>query len=120
MIGAGDPDNRRMMRFDDDLNLNEILHKQVISSLNKLRSKHTALSLGDVNILLAEGSILILLKDYFNEEILIVMNQGPENENVKLDPRYTYELNYSTHPQNQLNQNSVSLKPYTSLFLERK
>ena len=60
------------------------------------------------------------VKDYFNEEILIVMNQGPENENVKLDPRYTYELNYSTHPQNQLNQNSVSLKPYTSLFLERK
>ena len=120
MMGAGDPDNRRMMRFGDDLNLNEIRHKQVISNLNKLRSEHTALSMGDVKILLAEGSILVLLKKYFNEEILVLINQGPEKEIVELDPRFIYKLNYSTHPQNQLNPNSVSLKPYTSLFLERK
>lgn len=120
MMGAGDPDNRRMMRFSDDLDLNEIIHKQVISSLNKLRRKHTALSLGDLNILLADGPILVLLKKYFNEEILIVMNQGTDNEIVELDPRYTYDLKYSTHPQNQLYPKSVSLKQYSSLFLERK
>lgn len=33
MMGAGDPDNRRMMRFGDDLDLNEIMHKNVISNL---------------------------------------------------------------------------------------
>lgn len=32
MMGAGDPDNRRMMRFGDDLDLNEIMHKNVISN----------------------------------------------------------------------------------------
>ncbi len=120
MMGAGDPDNRRMMRFGDDLDLNEIIHKQVISSLNELRMEHTALSMGDVNILLADGPILVLLKKYFNEEILLAMNQGSKNEIVELDPRYEYKLNYSTNPQNKFYHNSLTLKPYTSMFLERK
>lgn len=120
MMGAGDPDNRRMMRFGDDLDLNEILHKEVISGLNKLRRTYTALSMGDVNTLLADGPLLVMLKKYFNEEILVVLNQGPNNENIDLDPRYNYESVFTTQPQSQLYTSTVVLKPYSTIFIIRK
>ncbi len=120
MMGAGDPDNRRMMRFGDDLGLNEILHKEVISSLNKLRRTYTALSLGDVSTLLADGPLLVMLKKYFNEEILVVFNQGSKDENIDLDPRYNYESVFTTQPQSRLHTNTVVLKPYSTMFIIRK
>ncbi len=120
MMGAGDPDNRRMMRFGNDISFDETLHKEVISNLNKLRRSYTALSLGDVNILLADGPLLIMLKKYFNEEMLVVFNQGFKNKNIDLDPRYKYKFVFSTQPESRLYTSTVVLKPYSTIFIIRK
>ncbi|MFQ6677475.1 MAG: alpha-amylase family glycosyl hydrolase [Fidelibacterota bacterium] len=119
MMGAGDPDNRRMMRFGDKLDLDEIMHKEIISNLNQLRRNYSALSLGDIQILLADGPIMVMLKKYFNEEIIVVINQGPQELNVELDPRYEYEFVYSTQPKSKVYMDSAILKPYSSLFARR-
>jgi len=120
MMGAGDPDNRRTMRFGDELNLDEIMHKEVISSLNKMRRTHTALSIGDMKILLADGPILVLLKKYFNEEIIVGINQGTIDYHLELDPRYNYTVLYSTQPESKLYSNSITIKPYSTVFIDRK
>lgn len=76
--------------------------------------------MGDVYTLLADGPLLVMLKKYFNEEILVVFNQGPKNENIDLDPRYNYESVFTTQPQSQLYINTVLLTPYSTVFIERK
>jgi len=119
MMGAGDPDNRKMMRFDDELDLDEMMHKDVISNLNKLRHEYSALSLGDTQILLADGTTMVMLKKYFNEEMIVVINQGFKELNVKLDPRYKYKLVYSTQQKCKIYSDSVLLEPYSSVFAQR-
>ncbi|MCK5705572.1 MAG: hypothetical protein KAI29_30695, partial [Cyclobacteriaceae bacterium] len=47
MTGATDPDNRRMMRFGDEINSYERKTKAEISKLINLRKKHSALRQGD-------------------------------------------------------------------------
>lgn len=119
MMGAGDPDNRRMMRFGDDLSLREKIHKNVISDLNHLRRHYAALALGDLDMRLAEGPLMVLVKKYFNEEMVVVINEGPEETTVDLDPRYRYELLVSTREKSRVSGTSAILQPYSTLFASR-
>jgi glycosidase len=78
LMGAGDPDNRRMMRFRPDLNESEIELLNRFSKLNKLRHVYSSLALGDLNVEYIQGSVLIISKHYFNESILFAVNNGPD------------------------------------------
>lgn len=119
MTGAGDPDNRRMMRFDGQLNQSEKENMAVISDLNRLRKQYTALAIGDLKIISAEGPQLVLLKKYFDEEILLLINQDQQSAKIDLDPRFNYELIYSTQLNNKLDKADAVLNGYSSMFLKR-
>lgn len=80
LMGEGDPGNRRMMRFD--LNDNEEKLRSQFSQLNKLRTTHSALALGDQLILKNEGTILVLLKIYYDHSVLVIINNGSNKETV--------------------------------------
>jgi len=80
-IGANDPDNRRMMRFEKDLNEDEKALKKRITKLIKLRRNSMALQYGDTEIIKADKNILIIKRQYFNEIKIIIFNKSAKNFN---------------------------------------
>ena len=84
MTGASDPDNRRMMRFDDDLNENEKQTLKDVSKIIHIRKNHPALRYGDFLTLKADKNIYAYLRSDMNERILVVINKSEMEQNVDL------------------------------------
>jgi len=81
LMGAGDPGNRRLMRFESDWSPEERELYDFIGTLAHLRQTHTALALGDLIPVAARGSVLAFVKTYFDDRVLVVFNQGPSTVN---------------------------------------
>ncbi len=122
LMGSGDPGNRRPMRFDESVIKleNELLTK--FSKLNELRSKYPALALGDLEIIKAEGPIMILQKSYFNEKIIVTINNGSEIQSIesyiehgKIKNLITYETLFINDRKFELNIPAYSYSFYEIL-----
>jgi glycosidase len=83
ITGASDPDNRRMMRFDDELNENEIQTFNDVSKLIHIRKEHSALRYGDFLTLQADENIYAYLRSDMNERILVVVNKSSNQTKVE-------------------------------------
>ncbi len=75
-IGANDPDNRRMMRFENELNQDEKALKKRITKLIKLRRNSMALQYGSTEIIRADKEVLIIKRQYFNKVVTVVFNKS--------------------------------------------
>ena len=75
MAGAGDPDNRRMMRFENLKEQEANLQKE-ISNLIKLRNEHMALLYGDFDIIENSDSTLTYRRSYFEASITITLDKS--------------------------------------------
>jgi cyclomaltodextrinase len=84
MTGAGDPDNRRMMRFEDSLTTQEQNHLDNVTQLIHLRRNHSALRRGDYLTLLAEKDIYVYSRGDLFERLLIVLNKNNKTKVVQL------------------------------------
>ncbi len=118
MMGEGDPGNRRMMRFD--LSEKEADLKNQFSQLNKLRVKYPSLAVGDQIILLSDGPVFATFKVYFDEKVLVMINQSPKNEivNIKLPISVESLKNCLSDNSVIIKDNSIqlTLKPYSHSF----
>ena len=83
--GAGDPDNRRPMRFGKNLNMGESMLNAKVSSLAYLRQEYSALSIGDLYSVYSDGPVWAYFKVYFDEIILVAINQSDKNQSVSFD-----------------------------------
>lgn len=92
MTGAADPDNRRMMRFDDQLNALENQTYNDVSKLISLRKNHPALRYGDFFTLQADENFYIYLRSDFNERILVVLNKNPGRKSAEINLPGIYNL----------------------------
>lgn len=93
MTGAADPDNRRMMRFGDELNEFEKQTLEDVSNLIHIRKEHPALRYGDFLTLQADENIYSYLRSDMNERILTIINKSPNNQNLD----YTLPEMYKTN-----------------------
>ena len=91
MTGATDPDNRRMMRFDDAISKYEKETMDKVSKIIKIRNNHTALRYGDYYKLIADDNIYAYVRSDLNERILIVLNKGDKSTTTKLVFPNVYE-----------------------------
>jgi cyclomaltodextrinase / maltogenic alpha-amylase / neopullulanase len=76
MTGADDPDNRRMMRFGDQLS---IFEKQMLGETEKIvkiRNQHSSLRYGDFLTLQADSGIYSYIRSDMNERMLVVLNKS--------------------------------------------
>jgi cyclomaltodextrinase len=80
--GAGDPDNRRMMRFSG-WSENEANTKEVVAQLTRLRKERLSLTYGETEVLLAEKDLLVLLRSYFDELTIIVFNKSEQARSLR-------------------------------------
>ncbi len=92
MTGAADPDNRRMMRFNDQLNEIEKKTMEDVSKLIHIRKDHPSLRYGDFLTLQADENIYAYLRSDMNERILTIINKNPSEKNIKLVLPEVYKL----------------------------
>lgn len=85
MTGADDPDNRRMMRFGENLSANEIKMLNETKKIVHLRNKHSALRYGDYYAVLTDKNIYSFLRTDFNERILVTLNKAESDLNINVD-----------------------------------
>ena len=93
MTGAADPDNRRMMRFDDELNDYEKQTFEDVSKLIHIRKEHPALRYGDFLTLQADENIYAYIRSDMNERILTVVNKNSNDIGVELIIPSIYKVN---------------------------
>ncbi len=113
MTGAADPDNRRMMKFDNDLNKYE---KQMFKDVSKLihsRSDHSALRHGDFLTLQTDKNIYAYLRSDMNERILVILNKSEKEQLINLTLPSIYNLKSATDiisgEKFSINENLLSL-----------
>jgi cyclomaltodextrinase len=84
ITGAADPDNRRPMRFEPNLNTYEREMLRKVSQLVKIRRRYSALRYGDFLPLVADDQIYAFLCSDPNGRILVILNKADKNVNVKI------------------------------------
>ncbi len=84
MTGAADPDNRRMMRFGNDLNEFEKQTFKDVSKLIHIRKDHSALRNGDFLALQADKNIYAYVRSDMNERILVILNKSEKEQQINL------------------------------------
>lgn len=92
MTGASDPDNRRMMRFDDQLSQDEKLMLKDVSEIVHLRKEHSALRYGDFLTLIANSKIYAFIRSDFYERILVVLNKALYPKKVEIELPSFYKV----------------------------
>ncbi len=107
MTGASDPDNRRMMRFGDELDKNEKETLADVREIVNLRKDHPTLRYGDYYKIAADENIFAYIRSYMNDRILIVINKSDEQQNVEIK---LPELYSATSLKNLTSDKSVELK----------
>lgn len=91
MPGGNDPDNRRMMKFDD-LKPEQKKLKQTAEILIKLRRSSMALIYGDFKFLDVEDEFMVYQRTYFDKIVIVVFNNSDKDKAffVPLNKMYDY------------------------------
>ena len=74
-VGGNDPDNRRIMRFDD-LNPEERTTKEWTSAWAHLRTSRMSLLFGNTAFDILEDDVLHIERTYFDEVTHVVLNRN--------------------------------------------
>jgi len=78
MPGGNDPDCRRMMRFEDELNAREKETLEISRLLSRIRKENMALMYGDFLFIKGEEGVLQYARKYFENTVWVVLNNRPE------------------------------------------
>ena len=89
MPGAGDPDNRRMMRFDN-LTPQEKSLKATVGKLTHLRSSSMPLIYGDFKTLETGDMTWVYMRTYFDKVVFVIFNKDktPRKIDFVIPERY--------------------------------
>ncbi|WP_041088356.1 alpha-amylase family glycosyl hydrolase [Jeotgalibacillus soli] len=77
--GGEDPDNRRLMNFNEDEEL-----KNFISDLGRLRQDLPALTRGTLEVLHNENGLLVYKREYKEETIVIAINNTSQTQSFSI------------------------------------
>jgi len=74
--GANDPDNRRMMRFGDELSDNQKRNLERLRMVGKFRHRHPAMQEGSRETLLLKGNFYAVKMSSGKDTVIAVFNNG--------------------------------------------
>jgi len=92
MIGAGDPDNRRMMQFGNALSEREKATLEAVTKLANLRKEEVSLLYGDTEILMVSDQQMVVLRNYFDQTSILVLNSSREPTEVSFNVPVHYNI----------------------------
>ncbi|HCD52209.1 MAG TPA: alpha-amlyase [Balneolaceae bacterium] len=87
MPGAHDPDNRRWMRFDDELNTHEQRNRNTFTKLATLRNSSMPLLYGDFIFHKTEDDVLVYSRAYFSQQVIVILNKSGRNQQISVELR---------------------------------
>ncbi len=76
MTGAGDPDNRRDMRFGDKVSGDEKTVLTNFALLGEIRKSHPALRYGSRRTIVADHDRYVFVRAYFDDRVAVVFNRA--------------------------------------------
>ena len=85
LTGAGDPDNRRMMPLENELNAAQKSVRTQFSKAALARQAHPALRYGSRRALVAEGDRYAFVRRHLGDAVLCVWNRGKNPAEFDLD-----------------------------------
>lgn len=109
MVGAGDPDNRRPMIFDD-LNKYQKDVKTAIKKLFKLRINNIALIYGEFNLIHVSDDLFIYERVYLNNKVVVMLNKS---DKAKPIPNIEGISLYKNHFNSMSLDEQIVLPPYS-------
>ena len=101
MVGAGDPDNRRDMKFEG-LTEDEQATKNVVAKLTHLRNNSMALQYGNTEVFV-ENKVLAMRRNYGQQTVLLLINLGESEVDFELNQLGAAEWNSPNRPSPVLN-----------------
>jgi len=113
--GGNDPDNRRMMRFDN-LSTHEAATRERAKKIINLRNSNLALIYGDLEVVKSNDNVLIIKRKYFDNEVYTVFNKSNETKTIELP----IKEGGTTHFYGNLKNNKLSLPAYSFEFITFK
>lgn len=121
MTGASDPDNRRMMRFDSELNPYEKQTLEDVSKIIHIRQNHSALRYGDFLTLKADENFYSFIRSDMNERVLVVLNKSQNEQHFGIELPEIYRtsklINLFTGEDISLTKNKLEIKIKGTSFL---
>jgi cyclomaltodextrinase len=82
MTGAGDPDNRRDMRFGDEVSSEERRVLDNFAKLGRIRREHPALRQGSRRVLRADHDIYAFVRAHLEDRVAVAFNRGKTEANI--------------------------------------
>lgn len=126
MTGAGDPDNRRDMRFGDQVAPEEKGVFENFQKLGALRKAHPALRYGSRRTLVADQDLYAFVRAHLDDRVVAVFNRGKSEAKAELlvnpemaDGDYTEALSGKTVIVKD-GKLEVSLPAQTAAFVTKK
>lgn len=120
LMGAADPDNRRPMKFGNDVNAFGQNLQITFSALNKLRQEYPALAIGDYIPVYQKGPVWVFEKRYFNERILVAFNHSANSTiiDLELDENPSVAINLLDEAKQEIGNGRLSFiaVPYSHTF----
>lgn len=96
--GANDPDNRRMMRFGNDVDADEQIIRDEVAALEHLRSSEMALLYGSAEIEAVNDDVLVIRRSYLGTTITTYINKSDEPQTIEVEG----EILFNEAPDGQL------------------
>ncbi len=82
--GGNDPDNRKMMRFNNLIKEEQEL-KDVTKTLLHFRKSSLALIYGDLQIIRANKDVFIFSRTYFDETVYVIINSSKKEKAISIN-----------------------------------
>lgn len=114
--GGGDPDNRKMMRFDD-YSAPEQGVLEDVKSLTRLRRNHMALMYGTTNLKVLDNGLLKIERRYFDDVVIILINPHDSALNAEVAGSFQAEFGNDVKPAEKTTELTVS--PHDFEFLTK-
>lgn len=114
--GAGDPDNRRMMKFEDyDADEQALLDK--VKALYHLRGNSLPLIYGSTEVSMVREHVLLIKRRYFQEEVWILLNNSDHHQHVDLDENLHILLAPGSELENEEDSSKLNMAPRSYVYL---
>ncbi len=102
--GGNDPDNRRMMRFNN-LKTEEKQLRKITARLLKFRRQSMPLIYGETIVLQAAGNIFILKRNYFGKQVYLAVNNCNKVQKINIETDIEDAIDF-----NQFNGNTIMIQ----------
>lgn len=107
--GGNDPDNRKMMQFDD-LNPQEQQTIEVTKTLTNLRRSNMALNYGTFEPVLVNDKVYAYARTFMGNVVLIVFNNSNTTADIEMElPARFAKLSFSNNFDNEFSKSGESL-----------